>query len=814
MRVVWYHFRSGASRGVTAYLGIVVILGLVGGGSMAAVAGSRRTATAYDGFLRASAASMISFNAGGYDPAIDEAVRRLPGVVETATYVGFNVVGVDAEGRIVEDQPQNAEALGSVDGRYFRQDRPVLLEGRMPDPARADEALVNEAMLADFGLTIGQRQAFNVYSDDQLESFDPEAPPEPVGHGQVMITGVALFGDEVVQSDAERFGRLLLTPAFTQANLGAAAYGWQGILLEPDQDIGEFREQVRGLLPSDYAPNFRDSEVDRQRARKVTRPLVLALAVFGLLAGLATIVLVGQSVLRSIRSAEGDIAVLRALGAGPGVLAGTAAIGPVLATLAGSGAALAMALILSPLAPVGVLRRVEPAPGFQADWAVMGPGLVIGLALILGIVAVGSVIESRPASSRRRARLPRSTLASLPARLGMSPSVVTGARSAFGGGAQPGQQTLTRSTVLGAVIAVGALSASLGFAGSLQALADNPRLFGWDWDVAFIAEAGYGSMDLDAAADVLDHDSGVTGWAPVWFGGAALNGRNVPLLGIDHANPLTPPLISGRRVASADEVVLGVNTLEDLDVKVDDFVTIGEPARPLKVVGVASFPAMGAYQSTQTSLGVGAMLDASNLPSVQLSTSRGYSGPNALIVRLAAARSPEGDSVLRSRLAESLNDVSETPDSVALVGVQRPAEIVDNQSMGLAPSLLAAVVAGAVLVSLALALTSSVRRRRGELAMLRALGFTGRELGATVSTQASLIAAVGLVLGLPIGIALGRWLWFLFARELAVVPSPTVPLAALAVLTVGVLVLSNVVALAPAAVARRTRAADILKDQA
>ena len=57
------------------------------------------------------------------------------------------------------------------------------------------------------------------------------------------------------------------------------------------------------------------------------------------------------------------------------------------------------------------------------------------------------------------------------------------------------------------------------------------------------------------------------------------------------------------------------------------------------------------------------------------------------------------------------------------------------------------------------ALSIAVRRRRHELAVLRALGLTRRQSRLVIATQASLLAVIGLAFGIPLGVALGRTLW-------------------------------------------------------
>jgi ABC-type lipoprotein release transport system permease subunit len=106
---------------------------------------------------------------------------------------------------------------------------------------------------------------------------------------------------------------------------------------------------------------------------------------------------------------------------------------------------------------------------------------------------------------------------------------------------------------------------------------------------------------------------------------------------------------------------------------------------------------------------------------------------------------------------------------------------------------------------------ASVRRRRRDFALLKTLGFTRRQLAGAVSWQSSAIAAVGLVVWVPLGIAAGRWLWLAFAHELAAVPDPTIPVGSIALAAVAALVLANLVAALPGLRAARTPAAEVLR---
>jgi ABC-type lipoprotein release transport system permease subunit len=152
-----------------------------------------------------------------------------------------------------------------------------------------------------------------------------------------------------------------------------------------------------------------------------------------------------------------------------------------------------------------------------------------------------------------------------------------------------------------------------------------------------------------------------------------------------------------------------------------------------------------------------------------------------------------------------------TGDTVSVASVQRPAEIVNYRTMGATPALLAAALAVGAIIALGLTLAASVRRRRRDLALLKTLGFTQRQLAAAVTCQASYAAVIGMVLGVPLGIAAGRWLWILFARQIYAVPHPTVPVLSLVLVAIGALTLANAVAALPGRTAARATTALLLR---
>src|SRR5439155_11281898 len=108
-----------------------------------------------------------------------------------------------------------------------------------------------------------------------------------------------------------------------------------------------------------------------------------------------------------------------------------------------------------------------------------------------------------------------------------------------------------------------------------------------------------------------------------------------------------------------------------------------------------------------------------------------------------------------------------------------PADIANSSSMGAAPATLAIALVTAAVGSMALTIAVSTRRRRRDLALLKTIGFTRRQISGALAWQATLTMAVAVVVGTVCGVVVGRVVWRAFAHQLHVVPDPVAPTAAL-----------------------------------
>jgi hypothetical protein len=368
---------------------------------------------------------------------------------------------------------------------------------------------------------------------------------------------------------------------------------------------------------------------------------------------------------------------------------------------------------------------------------------------------------------------------------------VTGVRLALTGG-RGSSAVPVRTTIAGAVLAVAVLGLALTFTSSLAHLFDTPRLYGqtWDYETTWL-----GMHDRQEAVAAIQADPEIE--AAAYGEGTVrlfVDGRQVAARALDDIKGSLPPtVIEGRAPRAVGEILLGSKTMDALGLELGDTVEVraSETTALMRIVGRGVVPPGGGTQ-----LGEGAAL-----------TDEAYRelGPDAYAqcectVQFRIAPGSDSEAVL-ARLQREL--VNAPP--------VRPASLAELAGVDALPLAVAALFAGLTAAVLAHTLISSVRRRRRDLAILKTLGFDRGQVLATVSWQATTVAAIGLLVGLPIGIGLGRWAWNLFAEDLGVVPEPVTPLWWIVLVVPATLLLANLVALLPGRSAARTQPALVLR---
>jgi hypothetical protein len=87
--------------------------------------------------------------------------------------------------------------------------------------------------------------------------------------------------------------------------------------------------------------------------------------------------------------------------------------------------------------------------------------------------------------------------------------------------------------------------------------------------------------------------------------------------------------------------------------------------------------------------------------------------------------------------------------------------------------------------------------------VLKVLGLTSRSVGRVIQVQSGVTMALGLLIGIPLGIAGGQWAWRAYAAQLDVRDVAQVPVGLIGLVAVCAAVLALVVAAGPALAARR-----------
>ncbi len=848
--VARFRLRASFHRRWPGYLSLVVLVGLVGGLGLGSLAAARRTQSSFSTFLAATNPSdlIVSIYGGSdahnpsYDPALTEAIARLPHVRHVAPAMLLVGAPLTANGTPRIRVTGLAYPMASINGLFFTQDRLGMSSGSLPSQDRPDDIVMAPVVAKLLGFHLGQMIPYGFYDDAQQSNpgFGTNSVP-PAIRVNLKIVGLGSLNSEIIEDDVDILPTFVaLTPAFAQEVLAHRGEQFSGALtfgIKTEGGIATVpavERQLTALIPPHEQFSEHSLAPVAAKADAALRPISIALAVFGAVALLAALLIGIQVIARRFRSEAGDLAILRALGAGPADTLLDVLLWVVVAIGAGSVLALGVGFALSPVAPLGPVRPVYPSRGLSFDVTVLLLGALF-LFLALTTVAVLLAYAAAPHRSALRPRIRSSTGARIVtslARSGLPAPGVVGVRMALerddSRAAVP-----VRSVLLGSSLAVALVAATLTFGSSLGTLVSNPPLYGWNWSYLLNPVGSGGGNVPTIALSMLHHDRYVSGYTGTDFNDVEIDGQLVPVLLSNTGAAVAPPVLSGHGVDGSHQVVLGAATLAQLHKHLGQYVTVSfgspkdapiyVPPTRLQIVGTATLPAIGfaSTVSDHTSLGTGGLLSLQMLPTRFLAAVNGTNsllgGQNLVLVRFKQNAPPQAALASLHNIARAVNRaLASLPggsenNAIVVQGVQRPAEIVNYGTMGLTPTLLVSGLALGAVVALALTLIASVRQRRRDLALLKTIGFVRGQLAAAVAWQASVVALIGIIIGIPLGIVAGRWLWNLFARQIHAVPYPTVSLASMALVAAGTIVLANVVAAVPARAASRTPTALMLR---
>ena len=774
--------RSELARRWKALVALGVIAGAAAGLALAAVAGVRQTSTAYQRWRKATLAPdaiVFGTQVGSHDTDYTP-VLKLPEVVAGGLFELAQVGLVDKQ---IGSLPPGDTQL------YRTVSRPLIRQGRLPRAGRLDEITVNRTAAKQLHLHVGQRVTINSALDQTAfyglgpNDTGPRQPATIVGIGDAPM-------DYEFMPDQPGFvppGEYLLQ----HPEIGRAPN--LVVRLKPGTDVAKFHQRADAALRNPDIP-VRDLAQDAKRFTHGTDLERTGLLLFAAAVVLAALVLVGQALARTVYAMAEPAGALRALGFTHINLIYGLLLPVLLTAVTAAGTAMVAAYLLSARFPVGLARQLDPSLGYHFDWRVLLPGAAAaGLLVLAGTAFSGwraAVASERtpsasvgvPVLGRIRNALP------LPVALGTGLALQAGS----GKRAVP-----VRPAIAGAVAGILGIVGALGLVHGIDDALHNPAQSGQRWDVNITPD----NPDRPASyyADTLRADRNVATATELALAPQDINGAGLPVYTLKPIKSITPfVLLSGRAPRSADEVALAPATVKALHRHVGDTVRItGEQGpKTMKVVGTTLL-----VETPHASFDQGAWVSPAGMATLKndfeagdvnfMVTGRSGIKPEALAKELTPKF--EGDEV---------GTAANPPQDVLLL-----------QNVRSLPRALAAFLALLGIAAVGHALLMTVRRRRHDLAVLRAMGLRPRQSAAAIFWQAMTVAVIALVIGIPLGVALGRvsWRWVANSTPLLYVP----PIAALAILIAipAAIFLANALAAYPAGRAARVRPAEVLRTE-
>jgi hypothetical protein len=830
----------------TVLVAVIVAAGVAC--SMVALAASERTSNAYTDYVERADVGDVVINPSFGSREIAEVIGGLPGVQRMTTSV-LLTASLEESGPIRRPPPEVTDVvdetamfvLGSVDGRYFDMDRPVVQSGRMP--TFAGEAVITPETSAAHDLGVGDVVPMTFWQfgvpigldEEQLAARENEIVA-PLGVEHVTIVGVVTLADEALPEQLYPRQRMIVSPDITDKYGCLPPEPPQGLtlaenveILVPDDcavaqtyfslDLAQGADGVKGALDeylrltsernvvlrdgiTDLAefegqePQYNliptETRVDIERVDDAVRPTVAALLVLGLVAAVLTVALAGLVVWRESQRTVGDQLQWHHLGVSSTARATVVAL-PMIAGIAAGVAVAVPSAWLFDVGPQGLVAKMEPDPARR----LLMPAVLA--AVVIGVVTVALTCGLTWWITRRAQR---SLLTSDHRRAGRGigwrlggPVVTEGVRAAY-------RRRSGIPLIGGLSIAVATLVAALTFGSSLSALVSTPASFGWPWDLAAATNAGYGNLDIEGAQRLLDDDPDVEAWGYYGFISAiAVNGEPMAALidpVVGSGSDVT--VVEGSLPVTADEVALAVTTASERGLDVGDTVELGGLVRPPRTATVTArvvLPTLGPFESDRVSAGSGMLVPFALFEEPELEFVRDFVASWYAYVGVELVDGADRDAAI-VRLEPLIGGLELTgiPANTYSRPV-RPVEIVDAEATRSMPRAFGLAFAAVGAIGLAVASWASARARRRELAILQSLGLDAGQTRGTVVVQSIATVAAALVLGVPIGVVAGRSSWRAFAGELGVVPDPTTPLTVVVSVVLGGLVVAVLAALVP-----------------
>jgi len=614
--------------------------------------------------------------------------------------------------------------------------RPILTQGRWLSSDGEREIVLEHGLAREKSIQIG----------DHMEILKRE------GSEVFEVVGLALPSDGLSYPHTSKAEAYILPTVLETMEPDHDKWAWSyGVRIQDPDSAGQFGRTVWQMYPPSQAPSFITWKANRDELNEEIRLYAVFIGVFGIFAvGVAAFVIVNVvagNVLAQLR----DMALLKSIGFTPRQLAVLlllehVGVGLLAAVIGG-----AIGYVAAPLAlrVTGELMGVAASPVFDLPLmaaVVFGVSLAITATALFPsrhggkipiVQALTSDVSLTRRGSSRTARL--ATLLRLPV-VG-----IVGFKDVFN---RPLRSALTITALTVAVILA---AFGLGMEATLRDIIRDPRLAGGEpYQVTVARRLGTGEMSPEEVSTLLDSRPEIDSY----YGGRAFIGSTGTsglfgkkfLVGApgDGYATLAPYIPEGRVFTEPGEAIITRRLAEETGLGVGDsfeFVIDGEMSGDMELDGKElSLRIAGIYVDDTSEARVGS------------DTLRHQLGigvdPTHYRIKVASDIDPES---LRVALLRETNDRLSVTVIDNYEGNEKTAGYIRPPLYAFTVALLAV---GALSVLITLLFT--VRERYREFAVLKTLGFTPRQVAASVISGSILLAGIALVVGIPLGILFTR----------------------------------------------------------
>ena len=761
VRAIAYRLRCVLRKRWPATVGLCLIVAAVSGVVLAFAAGAERTSTVADRYTSANGGDMdgVIYQNEGRPQTPDVAALAGTAHVDSITFV-FGVISAPGS--------SNGMNASSLAGSYLATGS-RLISGRAPAPTAKGEFVASRSFIEATHAAVGDEFELKTLTQAQADTngYGNEPPAGPTVPSVLVgiIDGPANLDDPTPS--------LVFSPALLDDPQIGIKVTIMTVRFKPGVGLDTFRTQL-DTLPASGSLSLDKGVLVSPALRKAIDAQALGLWALATVAAVAAAVALGQLITRHVRLTDGEQTRLSSIGYVDAQIVGESIARAAVPVVSGVVIGVGVSVALSRLFPTGFVRRIEPDSGFRFETGVLLLGAAAFSAALVLWMSISLMLSRRTARHISRTTTAVEAIAS---RTG-SATAGTGLRFAFARRENDGSSV--RAIIVGLSLTIVGMVASLTFAISMGRLVSEPARYGVNYDIMIGSGANTIPDDQRAA---LDADADITALTLYADGQARHGTTTVRLVGMKRVKgDIGPPVLDGRLPASDDEIALGRLTAKSFNVASGDQLELDGDgrSRTFHVTGLVVVPSIGVNEG----IGQDAVVTFGGMAAIDPSA-----GAGTAIAKFAGVTQRAGIIRLSQQLGLDPSVVGDPTQEGS-----RPAAIVNVARVRSIPFVLATLLSALALLTLGYVMITSVLNRRKDVAILRSIGADKRWISRAVHWQATTFTLAPVVIGIPLGLIVGRIVFRSFADSIGTLNSASIPVLLIAVLALGLALVANTVA--------------------